>query len=82
MSEFDNKRDELKNELCKCGDDSNKLHVQEKEEEEEEEEETEEIENKQLIIPLVQYYTDVRPNPVAIVLPYSEVTLNIDFEEK
>ncbi len=41
MSEFDNKRDELKKELCKCGDDSNKLKVQEEQEDQEEQEEKE-----------------------------------------
>ena len=44
--------------------------------------EKENREEKQLVIPLEQYYTKIRPIPKAIVISYSEVTLNLEFEEK
>ena len=43
---------------------------------------TKNIEEKQLVIPLVKYYSIVRPISEAIVVPYSEVTLNLEFEKE
>ena len=39
--------------------------------------------NKQLIIPVVQYYANNPPPPLPpIVLPYTSVTIKVDFKEK